>query len=95
MILFVGQAAQSMLDREAFQEVDFKAMFAPLAKWATEIRDANRIPEYVARAFHVATSGRPGPVVLSLPEDVLSGECSAPATKPYQKSEAAASREAI
>ncbi|HEV2563260.1 MAG TPA: thiamine pyrophosphate-binding protein [Rhizomicrobium sp.] len=95
MILFVGQAAQSMLDREAFQEVDFKAMFAPLAKWAAEIRDANRIPEYVARAFQMATSGRPGPVVLSLPEDVLSGECSAPATKPYQKSEAAASREAI
>jgi acetolactate synthase I/II/III large subunit len=95
MILFIGQAAQSMLDREAFQEVDFKAMFAPLAKWAAEIRDANRIPEYVARAFHMATSGRPGPVVLSLPEDVLSGECSAPATKQYQKSEAAASREAI
>jgi len=95
MILFVGQAAQSMLDREAFQEVDFKAMFSPLAKWAAEIRDVNRIPEYVARAFHVATSGRPGPVVLSLPEDVLSGECSAPATKPYQKTEAAASREAI
>ena len=74
MILFVGQAAQDHLDREAFQEVDFSAMFAPLAKWAAEIRDADRIPEYVARAFHVATSGRPGPVVLSLPEDVLSGD---------------------
>ena len=85
MILFVGQAAQDHLDREAFQEVDFRAMFAPLAKWAAEIRDPDRIPEYVARAFHVATSGRPGPVVLSLPEDVLSGECKTPATRRYQK----------
>lgn len=95
MILFVGQAAQSMRDREAFQEVDFPAMFAPLAKWAAEIRDSNRIPEYVARAFHVATSGRPGPVVLSLPEDVLSGECEAPSTRAYQKSEAAVTREVV
>jgi acetolactate synthase-1/2/3 large subunit len=87
MILFIGQADQSMLDREAFQEVDFRAMFTPLAKWAAEIRDPNRIPEYIARAFHTAVSGRPGPVVLSLPEDVLFGECSAPATKPYVKSE--------
>ena len=95
MILFVGQAAQSMRDREAFQEVDFPAMFAPLAKWAAEIRDANRIPEYVARAFHTAVSGRPGPVVLSLPEDVLSGECSAPRTRAYQKSEAMATRDMV
>lgn len=87
MILLIGQADQSMLDREAFQEVDFRAMFAPLAKWAAEIRDPNRIPEYVARAFHTAVSGRPGPVVLSLPEDVLFGECSAPATRPYVKTE--------
>ena len=92
MILFIGQADQSMLDREAFQEVDFRAMFTPLAKWAAEIRDPNRIPEYVARAFHTAASGRPGPVVLSLPEDVLFGECSAPATKPYVKSEPSPSR---
>jgi acetolactate synthase-1/2/3 large subunit len=93
MILFIGQADQSMLDREAFQEVDFRAMFTPLAKWAAEIRDPNRIPEYVARAFHTAVSGRPGPVVLSLPEDVLFGECTAPATKPYVKSEPSPSRE--
>ena len=92
MILFIGQADQSMLDREAFQEVDFRAMFTPLAKWAAEIRDPNRIPEYVARAFHTAVSGRPGPVVLSLPEDVLFGECTAPATKPYVKSEPSPSR---
>jgi acetolactate synthase-1/2/3 large subunit len=95
MILFIGQAAQGHLDREAFQEVDFRAMFTPLAKWAAEIRDAERIPEYIARAFHVATSGRPGPVVLSLPEDVLSAACAAPATRPYHRSEAIASREAV
>ena len=95
MILFIGQAAQSHLDREAFQEVDFKAMFAPLAKWAAEIREADRIPEYVARAFHTATSGRPGPVVLSLPEDVLTAPCKAPPTRPYQKTEPQASREAV
>ncbi|MBN9571819.1 MAG: thiamine pyrophosphate-binding protein [Alphaproteobacteria bacterium] len=87
MILFIGQADQAMLDREAFQEVDFRAMFTPLAKWAAEIRDANRIPEYVARAFHTATSGRPGPVVLSLPEDVLSAICEAGDARPYVKTE--------
>ena len=92
MILLIGQADQSMLDREAFQEVDFRAMFTPLAKWAAEIRDPNRIPEYIARAFHTAVSGRPGPVVLSLPEDVLFGECTAPATKPYVKTEPSPSR---
>ena len=95
MILFIGQAAQAHLDREAFQEVDLKAMFAPLAKWSAEIRDANRIPEYVARAFHVATSGRPGPVVLSLPEDVLTDTCTAAPTRPYQRSEPQASRELV
>jgi len=95
MILFVGQAALSHLDREAFQEVDFKAMFAPLAKWAAEIREADRIPEYVARAFHTATSGRPGPVVLSLPEDILTAPCKAPPTRPYQRTEPQASREAV
>ncbi len=72
MILFVGQAARGMLGREAFQEVDFPAMFSPLAKWAAEIRDTDRIPEYVSRAVHISMSGRPGPVVLSLPEDMLS-----------------------
>ena len=74
MILFIGQAERKMLGREAFQEVDFPAMFAPLAKWAAEISDTSRIPEYVARAAHTALSGRPGPVVLSLPEDMLSAQ---------------------
>ena len=73
MVLFVGQVASDQRDREAFQEVDYRAMFGPLAKWVGEIDRADRIPEYVSHAFHVAQSGRPGPVVLSLPEDMLSG----------------------
>ena len=71
MILFVGDVGAEFRGREAFQEVDFPAMFAPLAKWATRIDDAKRIPELVARAYQVATSGRRGPVVLALPEDML------------------------
>jgi acetolactate synthase-1/2/3 large subunit len=92
MILLIGQVNQSMLDREAFQEIDLRAMFTPLAKWAAEIRDANRIPEYMARAFHTAVSGRPGPVVLSMPEDVLSAECTAPPTAPYSQTEPSPAR---
>jgi acetolactate synthase-1/2/3 large subunit len=71
MILFVGDVARDAKDREGFQEVDFPAMFRPIAKWAARIDDARRIPEYVARAYAVAMSGRPGPVVLALPEDML------------------------
>ena len=71
VILFIGDVARGDRDREAFQEVDFTAMFTPLAKWAARIDDAARIPEYVARAYAVAMSGRPGPVVLALPEDML------------------------
>lgn len=74
MILFVGQIGRTMRGREAFQEVDYRAMFGPLAKWVAEIEDTARIPEYISRAFHVAQSGRPGPVVLALPEDMLSAE---------------------
>ena len=72
MILFVGDVGSEMRHREAFQEVDFAAMFTPLAKWAARIDSVDRIPEYVARAYQVATSGRKGPVVLALPEDMLS-----------------------
>ncbi|HET9811966.1 MAG TPA: thiamine pyrophosphate-binding protein [Sphingomicrobium sp.] len=74
MILFVGDVARSDRDREGFQEIDFPAFFAPVAKWAARIEDARRIPEYVARAWRVATAGRPGPVVLALPEDMLRDE---------------------
>ena len=72
MILFVGQVARHNREREAFQEVDYRAVFGTLAKWAVEIDEAARIPEIIARAFRVATQGRPGPVVIALPEDVLS-----------------------
>ena len=72
MVLFVGQIETRMREREAFQEVDYRAAFGPLAKWATEIESADRVAEIVARAFAVARSGRPGPVVVALPEDVLS-----------------------
>jgi acetolactate synthase-1/2/3 large subunit len=71
MILFVGDVDRAMRDREGFQEVDFPAFFAPIAKWAARIDDAARIPEYLARAYATAISGRPGPVVLALPEDML------------------------
>jgi acetolactate synthase I/II/III large subunit len=71
MILFVGQIARAMREREAFQELDYRAVFGSIAKWATEIDDPRRIPELLSRAFHAATSGRPGPVVIALPEDML------------------------
>ncbi|WP_371369445.1 thiamine pyrophosphate-binding protein [Pseudomonas sp. QL9] len=73
MILFVGQVESAFMGREAFQEVDYRQMFGGLAKWATEIDDIARIPEVVAQAFAVAQSGRPGPVVIGLPEEVLFG----------------------
>jgi acetolactate synthase-1/2/3 large subunit len=71
MILFVGQVARSMRGREAFQELDYRAVFGSIAKWVAEIDEAARIPELISRAFHVALSGRPGPVVIALPEDML------------------------
>jgi acetolactate synthase-1/2/3 large subunit len=77
MILFIGDVARGDRDREGFQEVDFAAMFRPLAKWAARIDDAARIPEYIARAFATAMAGRPGPVVLALPEDMLRDEVEA------------------
>ncbi|MBC7733133.1 MAG: thiamine pyrophosphate-binding protein [Bacteriovorax sp.] len=82
MILFIGQVASDQRDREAFQEVDYRQMFGPgtlgLAKWVGEVHDPARLPEYVARAFHTALQGRPGPVVLVLPEDMLSAATDAP-----------------
>ncbi len=84
MILFVGDVGSDFRDREAFQEVDFHTMFAPLAKWAARIDSAERIPEYVARAFSVAMSGRRGPVVLALPEDMLTHVVDVADARPYQ-----------
>ena len=78
MILFVGQVARDMRHREAFQEWDYGQVFGTIAKWAVEIDDAARIPELLARAFRVATQGRPGPVVIALPEDMLVDEADVP-----------------
>ncbi|HWA51167.1 MAG TPA: thiamine pyrophosphate-binding protein [Dongiaceae bacterium] len=93
MILFVGQVARDQVEREAFQEIDFRRMFGPMVKWVAEIDDAARIPEYVSQAFHRAVNGRPGPVVLALPEDMLTDRVSvadAGRYKPAQPSPSAA-----
>src|ERR1700743_3202960 len=71
MVVFVGQVARDMREREAFQELDYRAVFGSMAKWATEIDDPARVPEIVSRAFYTAANGRPGPVVVALPEDML------------------------
>ena len=84
MILLIGQIARKDLDREAFQEIDYRRMFSEVAKWVAQIDDADRIPEYLNRAFSVATSGRPGPVVLALPEDMLTDLTEARDAKPWQ-----------
>lgn len=78
MILFVGQVGGSMKGREAFQEVDYTAFFGPVAKWVVEIDRPERIPELLARAWTTALSGRPGPVVVALPEDMLTERVAAP-----------------
>jgi acetolactate synthase-1/2/3 large subunit len=89
MILLIGQCAREHLDREAFQEIDYRRMFGQMAKWVAQIDDPKRIPEYLSHAFHTATSGRPGPVVLSLPEDVLSDACAAVDSAPAYRRVAA------
>jgi acetolactate synthase I/II/III large subunit len=82
LVLFIGQVASDQRDREAFQEIDYRQMFGPgtlgLAKWVAEVESADRLPEYVARAFRTAMQGRPGPVVLALPEDMLTTLTAAP-----------------
>jgi len=87
MIVFVGQVAREMREREAFQELDYRAVFGTMAKWATEIDDPARIPEIVSRAFHIACNGRPGPVVIALPEDMLSERVSVPDATAFQLAE--------
>ena len=71
LVMFVGQVAREMREREAFQELDYRAVFGSMTKWATEIDDPARMPEIVSRAFHTAANGRPGPVVVAIPEDML------------------------
>jgi acetolactate synthase-1/2/3 large subunit len=93
MILFVGQVARDQVEREAFQEIDFRRMFGQMTKWVAEIDDAARVPEYVSQAFHRAVNGRPGPVVLALPEDMLTDRVDVPDAgryKPVQPSPGAA-----
>ena len=102
MILLIGQVARDQMDREAFQEIDYRRMFGQMAKWVAQIDDARRVPEYLSHAFHVATSGRPGPVVLALPEDMLSdafpaadAQAIAPAAQRVQASPSAAQIERL
>jgi acetolactate synthase-1/2/3 large subunit len=99
LVLFIGQVASDQRDREAFQEVDYTHMFGPgtlgFAKWVGEIHDADRVPEYVARAFHVAMQGRPGPVVLALPEDMLRVPTAAPVLPRIEPALAAAPADAM
>ena len=91
MILFIGQVGLDFMDREAFQEIDYRRMYGQMAKWVAQIDRADRIPEYIARAFQVATSGRPGPVVLALPEDMLVAMAEVADTRRYQPVQASPS----
>jgi acetolactate synthase I/II/III large subunit len=95
MILFVGQVAGSMAEREAFQEIDYRRMYGDLAKWIGQIDKIERIPEYVSHAFHTAMTGRPGPVVLALPEDMLSSYAEVENARPAQPAKAKISLEDI
>lgn len=96
MILFVGQVGTDMRGREAFQEIDYRAVFGTLAKWAVEIDDVARVPEIVARAWTTALIGRPGPVIVALPEDMLTSVTdAAPLTGPARILEAAPTAEAL
>jgi acetolactate synthase-1/2/3 large subunit len=85
MILFIGQVGSDAIDREAFQEIDFRRMYGQMSKWVASIDRADRVPEYVSRAFHTAVAGRPGPVVLALPDDMLTTRAAVPDTAAYQR----------
>ncbi len=87
LLLFVGQVARDALGREAFQELDYGAVFGSMAKWVVQIDDPARVPELISRAFHVATSGRPGPVVIALPEDMLTQAAAVADALPYAVAE--------
>jgi acetolactate synthase I/II/III large subunit len=84
LLLLIGQVARDHAEREAFQEIDYRRMYGEMSKWVGQIDQAERIPEYLSRAFHVAASGRPGPVVLALPEDMLRDEVTIPDGAPYR-----------
>jgi acetolactate synthase-1/2/3 large subunit len=95
MILLIGQVGRGMIEREAFQEIDFRRMFGQMAKWVAQIDDAARIPEFISRAFYTATAGRPGPVVLALPEDMLTDDVAVADAPPYRPVEAGVGLEAM
>ena len=95
MILFIGQVDSKFIEREAFQEIDYRRMFGSMAKWVAQIDHAERIPEFVARAYQVATSGRMGPVVLSLPEDILFADAATADARPWQRVESAPTTDVI
>jgi acetolactate synthase-1/2/3 large subunit len=91
MILFIGQVGGDFMDREAFQEIDYRRMYGQMAKWVAQVDRAERLPEYIARAFQIATSGRPGPVVIALPEDMLVDQAHVADTRAYQPVQASPS----
>ena len=95
MILFIGQVGNDFVEREAFQEIDYRRMFGTMTKWVAQIDRAERIPEYVVRAFQIATSGRPGPVVLALPEDMLTSRATVGDARPYQPVQASPAAEQL
>ena len=85
VILFIGQVGNDVVEREAFQEIDYRRMYGPMAKWVAQIDRADRVPEYLSHAFHTAVSGRPGPVVLALPEDMQTDTATVSDTGRYQR----------
>jgi acetolactate synthase I/II/III large subunit len=95
MILFIGQVGSDFVEREAFQEMDYRRMFGEMAKWVAQIDRADRMHEYISHAYHVATSGRPGPVVLALPEDMLSSMATSAPLSHYQRVAAAPTPESL
>ena len=96
MVLFIGQVARTQQDREAFQEIDYRRMFGQMTKWVAQVESPTRLTEYVQRAFAVAMSGRPGPVVIALPEDMLRETCEvSPLTSPAAPPASAPARQDI
>jgi len=85
LILFIGQVDNEVAEREAFQEIDYRRMYGQMAKWVAQIDRPERVPEMISHAFHLAVSGRPGPVVLALPEDMQTATATVPDTARYQR----------
>ena len=99
LVVLIGQVGSDFRDREAFQELDYRQVFGPgtlgMAKWAAEVGCADRLPEYLSRAFHTAMQGRPGPVVLAVPEDVMSGLTDAPVLPRVEPAQGVPTRRAL